>query len=78
MSKHNNNLSQSSSKRCSCGRCISIGEEARIGHSFGYTCPDCKYRQYSQINPQQFYASFNLTNSKTETNDAIPIIKRRL
>lgn len=45
MSKHNNNLSPSSSRRCRCGRYITIGEEkAGIG-IFGYTCPDCQHQE---------------------------------
>jgi hypothetical protein len=44
----NNNLHKSMSKRCYCGRYISIGEEqAGIG-VFGYTCPDCLHRQNSK------------------------------
>lgn len=45
MSKHNNNLSPSMSRRCYCGRYITIGEEkAGIG-VFGYTCPTCLSKQ---------------------------------
>lgn len=59
MSKHNNNLSPSSSKRCRCGRYITIGEEkAGIG-VFNYTCPDCTHRERSQpISSEEYYAQF--------------------
>lgn len=69
MSKHNNNLMPSASKRCSCGRCISIGEEAGTGHSFGYTCPDCRHRQFSPMTSEQFYSSFNLSTLKQQNGN---------
>lgn len=41
--KHNNNLSASSSKKCKCGRYITLGEEkAGIG-LFNYVCPNCQH-----------------------------------
>lgn len=49
MSKHNNSTSPSSSRRCRCGRYITLGEEhAGIG-VFGYTCPDCQYLENKGI-----------------------------
>ena len=56
MSKHNNSLSISLSRRCNCGRYITIGEEhAGIG-VFGYTCPDCSYRQYAKpLTREEYY-----------------------
>jgi hypothetical protein len=45
MSKHNNNLAPSASRRCKCGRYITIGEEAAGVGVFSYTCPDCLHKQ---------------------------------
>lgn len=43
MSKHNNNLSPSLSKRCRCGRYITIGEDKGRGYTTGqYECPTCQ------------------------------------
>lgn len=48
MSKHNNSLSPSSSRRCKCGRYITLGEEkAGIG-VFGYTCPNCTQHEFTK------------------------------
>lgn len=58
MSKHNNNLSPSSSKSCRCGRYISIGEEkAGIG-VFNYECPDCIDRRLNPISSEKYYEQF--------------------
>ena len=59
MSKHNHNLSPSLSRRCNCGRYITIGEEmAGIG-IFGYTCPDCFHRRYSKpLTREEYYEQF--------------------
>lgn len=59
MSKHNNNLKPSMSRRCSCGRYISIGEEkAGIG-IFSYECPDCSHRRYSKpLSREEYYNQF--------------------
>lgn len=44
----NNNLRESASRRCKCGRYISLGEEkAGIG-VFGYTCPDCLSKDFEE------------------------------
>ena len=65
MSKHNNNLSPSLSRRCYCGRYITIGEEkAGIG-VFGYTCPDCLSRQ-NEIRFRNNQEKWN--NDKQEAN----------
>lgn len=60
MSKHNNNLSASSSKRCKCGRYITLGEEkAGIG-IFSYECPDCTHRKYSKpLTREEYYEQFD-------------------
>ena len=57
----NNNLRPSASKKCKCGRHITIGEEkAGIG-VFGYTCPDCLHREHSKpLTSEEYYAQFNL------------------
>lgn len=61
MSKHNNNLSISLSKRCKCGRYITLEEEAAGIGVFGYTCPDCSYKRYSKtITSEEYYKSFGL------------------
>jgi len=59
MSAHNNNLNPSVSKRCKCGRYITIGEDnAGIG-LFGYECPDCLHRKYAKpLTSEEFYAQF--------------------
>ena len=59
MSKHNNNLSPSLSRRCNCGRYITIGEEkAGIG-LFNYVCPDCTHRQCAKpLTREEYYAQF--------------------
>jgi hypothetical protein len=56
MSKHNNNLSPSASRRCNCGRYITIGEEkAGIG-LLNYECPDCTYRKHSKpLTSEEYY-----------------------
>lgn len=58
----NNNLKPSISRRCKCGRYITIGEEkAGIG-IFGYECPDCIHQKYSkQISREDYYKKFNLS-----------------
>jgi hypothetical protein len=60
MSKHNNNTMPSSHAKCRCGRYATIGEcKSHIGFN-GYTCPDCKHRQYSQsLTSTEFYEQFN-------------------
>lgn len=61
MSKHNNNLSSSLSKRCKCGRYITLGEEKMNISILYYECPDCTYRKYSKpLTSDQFYNQFNL------------------
>lgn len=59
MSKHNNNLSISVSKRCRCGRYITLGEEkAGIG-VFGYECPDCFHKRYCKpLSREEYYVQF--------------------
>lgn len=59
MSKHNNNLMPSATRRCRCGRYISIGEEkAGIG-IFGYECPDCQHRKYAKpLSSKEYYEQF--------------------
>jgi len=59
MSIHNNNLSPSLSRKCYCGRYISLGEEkAGIG-IFNYICPDCIHRQYSKpLTSSEYYEQF--------------------
>lgn len=59
MSKHNNSLSISLSKRCRCGRYITLGEEkAGIG-TFNYECPDCVARKYSKpLTSEEFHEQF--------------------
>ena len=59
MSKHNHNLSPSLSKRCKCGRYITLGEEkAGIG-IFNYECPDCTDRKYAKpLTREEFYEQF--------------------
>jgi hypothetical protein len=62
MSKHNNNLSSSSSRKCYCGRKMTLGEEKSGIGTFGYTCPDCQYRKYSKpLTSEEYYKQFNLT-----------------
>ena len=48
MSKHNNNLMPSASRRCKCGRYITIGEEKGGIGVFGYECPDCFHHRMSK------------------------------
>lgn len=50
----------SSSKKCKCGRSITIGEEhAGIG-TFGYECPDCSHRRYAKpITREEYYEQFD-------------------
>lgn len=59
MSRHNNNLSLSSSRRCKCGRYITLGEEkAGIG-IFNYECPDCNGREYRKpLTREEYYEQF--------------------
>lgn len=45
MSKHNNNLSPSSRRRCKCGRYMTLGEDAAGIGVFDYTCPACTYHE---------------------------------
>jgi DNA-directed RNA polymerase subunit RPC12/RpoP len=60
MSKHNNNLSPSSSKKCNCGRYITLGEEhAKIGIVGTYECPDCSHRRYAKpLTREEYYEQF--------------------
>ena len=47
-SNKNNSNGPSSSRRCYCGRYITIQEEkAGIG-LFGYTCPTCRHREFEK------------------------------
>ena len=47
-SNKNNSNGPSSSRRCYCGRYITIQEEkAGIG-LFGYTCPTCRHREFEE------------------------------
>lgn len=48
MSKHNNNLMPSSSRRCRCGRYMTLGEDAAGIGTYSYTCPDCFHREHTQ------------------------------
>lgn len=58
MSKHNNSTSPSLSRRCRCGRYITLGEEhAGIG-VFGYTCPDCKHLELNGVYTIQDYNNY--------------------
>ena len=59
MSKHNNNLSPSSKRRCKCGRNMTLGEDkAGIG-VFSYECPNCLYRRLSKpLTTEEFYEQF--------------------
>ena len=59
MSKHNNNLAPSLSRRCRCGRYITLGEEnAGIG-VLSYECPDCIHRQYAKpLTSEEYYNQF--------------------
>jgi hypothetical protein len=59
MSKHNNSLSISLSRRCKCGRYITLGEDkAGIG-VFNYECPDCLYRKYAKpLTSEEYYEQF--------------------
>lgn len=60
MSKHNNNLSISLSKRCFCGRYITLGEEAAGIGVFRYTCPDCVHKRYSKaITSEEYYLDYD-------------------
>lgn len=59
MSKHNNNLSASSKRRCKCGRHMTIGEDAAGIGVFNYECPDCLHRRYSKsISSEEYYKQF--------------------
>lgn len=59
MSKHNNNLSPSSSKKCRCGRHITLGEENAGIRLFSYECPYCIHRRYAiPLTSEQYYAQF--------------------
>lgn len=60
MSKHNNNLGKSLSRRCRCGRYMTIGEEqAGIG-VLGYECPDCSFRRYAKpLTSAEYYEQFS-------------------
>lgn len=47
-SNKNNSNGPSSSRRCYCGRYITIQEEkAGIG-LFGYTCPTCRHKEFEE------------------------------
>lgn len=68
--KHNNSLSPSLSRRCLCGRYITIGEDkAGIG-VFNYTCPDCLHREHSnkfnKITPYTDYLMETYEKEKRE------------
>lgn len=55
----NNSLSPSSSRRCYCGRYITLGEEhAGIG-VFGYICPTCLHKEN-----EKRYLKIKNTNEK--------------
>lgn len=61
MSKHNNNLSKSSSHRCNCGRNSTIGEEVFWRGLGGYECPDCVHRRLTKpITREEYYKSFGI------------------
>ncbi len=53
MSKHNNNLSHSLSKRCKCGRYITLGEE-KLFTGRNYECPDCFHHRINKEYNLQF------------------------
>ena len=56
MSKHNNSLGKSLSKRCRCGRYITLGEEKAGVGVFNYECPDCSHRKYSKpLTAEEYY-----------------------
>jgi len=64
MSKHNNSLNISLSRKCKCGRYITIGEEhAGIG-VFVYECPDCIHRRYQPITRDDYYKQLGIPESK--------------
>lgn len=44
--KKSNNLSPSASRRCYCGRKMSLAEEKAGYGVFSYTCPDCIHQQH--------------------------------
>lgn len=55
----NNNLKQSLSRRCNCGRYISIGEDVSGIGVFGYECPDCSCRKYLKpLTSEEYYEQF--------------------
>jgi DNA-directed RNA polymerase subunit RPC12/RpoP len=60
MSKHNNSLGYSASRRCKCGRYMTLGEEkAGIG-VFNYECPDCVHRRLSKpLTRDDYYEQFD-------------------
>jgi len=59
MIKHNNNLSVSLSKRCKCGRYITIGEERCTFIIGNYTCPDCLYNNRNKLSSEEYYRQFS-------------------
>lgn len=66
MSKHNNNLNPSASRKCNCGRRITIGEEKAGVGVFSYECPDCLHaRQSKPLTREQYYKQFGL-QTKTQ------------
>lgn len=59
MSKHNNNLSLSSKRRCACGRHMTLGEDKAGVGVFSYECPDCVHRRYAKpLTAEEFYEQF--------------------
>ncbi len=55
----NNNLKPSLSRKCKCGRYITILEEKMGIGLFNYQCPDCFHRQYSKpLTREEYYQPF--------------------
>lgn len=49
-----NRNAPSSSRRCRCGRYITIQEEEAGVGSFGYTCPTCSHRELEERYNKRF------------------------
>lgn len=55
----NNNTRPSVSRRCYCGRYMSIGEDKAGVGVFSYVCPDCISRKYAKpISREDYYKKF--------------------
>ena len=59
MSKHNNNLNKSATRKCNCGRYMTITEEKNGIGIFNYVCPECFHRRYSKpLTSDEYYKQF--------------------